>query len=130
MSRKSPRPRKRPHSAPNPRPVQFHFLVEEGWLHTHGMAALGLPELEARHFPAFLGESATRILRHICDYMIESGTPIRAGETMAISDRTRFRLIAPEPLRGNEVHYADARLLVADIEPICDCCRLRPSDRN
>ena len=65
----------------------------KGWIDTHGMADLGLPEPEVRDCPAFLGEPAARILRAVCDYMLDSGTAVKAGETMGISDRTKFRFV-------------------------------------
>ena len=59
-----------------------------------------------------------------------TGEVIRPGETMTLSDRTRCRFVAPNPLPGNDDHYVVERLLVTDIEPTCDCCRLRPSEQN
>ena len=44
-------------SSPAKGKVCFHWLVDgetKGWIHTHGMDVLGLPELEIRSCPAFL----------------------------------------------------------------------------
>jgi hypothetical protein len=123
--------RKRPRKpAPTPIPIEFHYLIESGWLHTHGMEALGLPELEARHIPGFLCEANTTLLSFICDYMIESDARVRAGETMKISDRTHFRFVASEPMPGNEDHYVVERLQIVDFKMMCECCRLRLSEEN
>jgi hypothetical protein len=111
-------------------PLQIHCVSEIGWVHTHGMCALGLPELEVRHVPGFLWEDAGRLLRHVCDYMISTGTRIRAGETMDTSPRTRFRFITPRPIPGEDDHYNVEYLQIADVEPLCECCRPQQSGSN
>jgi hypothetical protein len=110
--------------------IKLHWIISTGWVHTHGMDALGLPELEVRHVPGFLAEPAARLLKEVCLYMRETGKIVRAGETMCVSERTRFQFVAPEPMPGEEDHYATERLQIVDIEPICDCCRLRLSEQN
>jgi hypothetical protein len=91
---------------------------------------LGLPELEIRDCPAFLGESAARILLAVCDYMLDSGTVVKAGETMGISDKTRFRFVKSSPIPGEEDHYETERLQIVEMECRCDTCRLSPSQMN
>ncbi|OJW13158.1 MAG: hypothetical protein BGO49_20385 [Planctomycetales bacterium 71-10] len=108
--------------------VRIHWVTDSGWLHTHGMDSLGLPELEIRDVPGFLAEDAGRLLRHVCDYMADSGARIKSGETMATSPRTRLKFVKPEPMPGVEDHYTAERLLIVDVEPVCECCRAKPSD--
>ena len=104
--------------------VKIHYITEDGWLHTHGMDSLGLPELEVRHVPAFLAEDAAGLLRHVCDYMAESGVRIKPGETMATSPRNRFKFLESKP--GDEDHSQAERLLIAEVEPTCECCGTKP----
>jgi hypothetical protein len=103
--------------------VTIHYVTDWSWLHTHGMDAHGLPELEMRDVPAFLAEGATGLLQHVCGYMLRRGVRIKAGETMNVSPRTGFRFIAPEPLPGAEDHYEGERLQVVDLEPMCEDCQ-------
>jgi len=114
--------------------VKFHWLVDgretKGWIHTHGMEDLGLPELEIRDCPAFLGEAAMRILRAVCDYMVGSGVAVQAGETMEISDITQFRFAKPTPLTQEQDHYNVARLQIVEMEPRCDECNLLSAEKN
>ena len=76
--------------SPSAGKVDIHWVTDRGWVHTHGMDALGLPELEIRDCPAYFGEAAARILRQVCDYMLDSGKVVKAGENMGISERTMF----------------------------------------
>jgi hypothetical protein len=114
--------------------VTIHWVMDgretKGWVHTHGMADLGLPELEVRGCPTFLGESAASILLGVCDYMLDSGMVVRAGETMGISDKTRFRFVKPTPIPGQEEHYEVERLQIVEMERGCDTCGLSPSQLN
>jgi hypothetical protein len=102
----------------------------KGWIHTHGMDQHGLPELEMRDIPNFLGEYAADLLEQVCDYMLESGMTIRLGETMAISSRTQFRFVLPVPIPGHEDHYATERWQIVDVECCCENCGLKPSELN
>jgi hypothetical protein len=112
------------------RPFRMDWVIGTGWVHTHGMAEHGLPEVEARHMPDYLAESAAGLIRHVCDYMLDKGKRVKAGETMAISPRTRFLFVEGKPLPGEEDHYEVERLLIVDVEHVCECCRLKPSDQN
>src|SRR5271165_3328743 len=47
------------------------WVIGTGWIHTHGMAERGYPEVEVRGVPDFLGESATALVRTVCNYMLE-----------------------------------------------------------
>jgi hypothetical protein len=110
--------------------IQIEYILGSGWVHTHGMDAAGMPELEVRHVPAFLAEAAADLLNRVCDYMLRTGKRIRHGETMQTSPRTHVRFVCPEPMPENEDHYAVERLQVLDIEPDCSCCGLRPFEQN
>ena len=73
--------------SPSQGKVAYHEVIDgdntNGWIHTHGMDALGLPELEIRNCPLFLGEFAAEILRTVCDYMLDSGKVVKAGRNHA-----------------------------------------------
>jgi hypothetical protein len=107
--------------------IQLHHVISgkdtKGWVHTHGMDRLGLPELEMRSVPGFLAESAAKILRDVCDYLIESGNRVSVGETMAVSDRTVFRFVKAEPIPGQENHYETERWQIVESECKCADCR-------
>lgn len=108
--------------------IDFHHVIGTGWIHTHGMAERGFPELEVRHVPDFLAEPAASLLKHVCDYMLDTCTRIKPGEVMETSPRTRFRMIKGEPLSGEENHYTAERLLLVDVEHTCECCGGKSSE--
>lgn len=110
--------------------IVMHWVIGTGWIHTHGMAERGYPEVEVRHVPDFLAEPAADMIRHVCDYMLDSGTRIRPGETMETSPRTTFRLVKAEPLPGQECHFDVERLLIVDVEHSCECCGQKGFDTN
>lgn len=115
-------------------PIQFHFVTSgegtKGWIHSHGMDQHGLPELEVRDVPGFLAESAASILRHVCNYMIESGNEVRLGEVIATSDRTHFRFVKPQPIPGEESHYEYERWQIFEVDNRCDGCGTAPVEWN
>jgi Domain of unknown function (DUF4261) len=82
--------------------VVMHHVLEDGWVHTHGMRAFGKPELEIRNAPPLFLEAAVNILREACSYLKEPGVVVKVGETMELSSSTAFRFVKPEPLTGNE----------------------------
>jgi hypothetical protein len=86
------------------------------------MAERGYPEVEVRGVPDFLAESAAELIRHVCDYMLDEKVCIKPGETMEIVPRSRFQMIKPEPLAGQEDHYTVERLQIVDVEQACECC--------
>lgn len=100
----------------------MHWVIGTGWVHSHGMDEKGFPEVEVRDVPDFLAEPAAKLIRSVCDYMLDGGIRIRPGEIMQTSPRTSFRLITPEPMPGEEDHYAVARLQIVDLEQSCDRC--------
>jgi hypothetical protein len=106
--------------------IQIHHVIggsdTKGWVHTHGMDRLGLPELEMREVPGFLVETAASILREACGYMIDSGKKVSLGETMAISDRAVFRFVMAEAIPGQEYHYETERWQIVEVECRCEEC--------
>lgn len=110
--------------------VTFDFVHDVGWLHSHGMDRHGLPDLEIRHVPAFLGEAAVDLLRAACEYLINSKHEVRLGDTWSLSPRTTVRFVRPTPMSGNEDHYIKERWQLVDLKPTCECCQLRPHDWN
>jgi hypothetical protein len=102
-------------------PVTFDFVTEDGWLHSHGMADHGMPELEMRGIPAFLADQAADLLRQACRRMIESGRPGRPGDTLVLSPRVRLRLVEARPEPGDD-HAPVRRLEVVDAGTACGCC--------
>lgn len=105
--------------------IEVHVVTDgeqtRGWIHTHGMAAHGQPELEMRHVPLFLAPVAVAVLRSICRYMLTSPNPILAGQTM-LQGEVPIRFITPDPFPGDEEHYRHPRLQIIDIDAACDCC--------
>jgi hypothetical protein len=114
--------------------VQFHHVISgshtKGWVHTHGMDRLGLPELEMREVPAFLVEAAANILREVCDYMIDSGKKVSLGEMMAASKQTVFRFVKAEPMPGQENHYHMERWQIVEVECGCAECGAKSAETN
>jgi hypothetical protein len=106
----------------------LHHVTGTGWVHTHGLASLGLPELEVRGVPDFLAEDAARLLNLVAGYMRKKR--VKLGETMATSPRTSFRFIKADPIPGNEDHYEDERWQIVDVETVCECCDLRSHEKN
>lgn len=101
-------------------PITIHYLIEDRWAHTHGMEALGLPELEIRNVPSLFVEAAMALLQHVCDYMQKPGVVVKAGELMTTSPKTRFQFKASEPIPGEEDHYEVERFQLVGIEPTCE----------
>jgi hypothetical protein len=102
--------------------VSIQYVIDYGWLHTHGLDRAGLPELEMMDVPIYLAGPASDLLRAVADYMLENGVRFGAGETMAVSPLTSIRFAEPEPLPGEEDHYEVERLLIVGAEPTCEGC--------
>ena len=110
--------------------LEFHHVIGDGWVHSHGMDQFGFPEVEARGVADYLAPSAGRILREVCDYMLENGVGVKAGETMELSPSIQFRFVKGTPLPGEENHYEVERLRLADIARGCGCCGLAECDQD
>jgi hypothetical protein len=92
------------------------------WLHTHGMAERGLPELEIRGVPSYLADFAGRALRQVCEYMQEPGVNVRLGETMQIGPNSVVRFEKLPPIPGSEDHYQVERWAFAPVSVGCPEC--------
>jgi hypothetical protein len=121
---------------PGRKPWNIHAVPESGWIHTHGLNRLGLPELEMLHVPGFLMESAAFLINHVAEYLRHPDKPVLVGQTMQVSDHTRFRFVRgtadwmDEPEEGETSHYAVERWRIVDAEALCSCCQLRQSEKN
>lgn len=71
------------------------------WLHTHGLSALSLPELEVLDVPSYFVGAGAAMLNGIGEYMC-GGENIVAGETM---------LLGGEPLRFERATDTDPRYI-------------------
>lgn len=106
--------------------IELHNVLgsdESGhWLHTHGMAELGLPELEIRAVPSYLADFAGRALRLVCEHMQEPGVKVRLGETMQIGPNSVVRFEKLSAIPGSEDHYEVERWAFAAVGMTCAEC--------
>jgi len=109
--------------------IQVHCVTSgeetKGWVHTHGMAEYGLPELEIRNVPVFLGVPASTVLRAVCEYMLDSGKRVSLGENMALNEKMAFSFRSAVPISGEDEHYKVERWELIDLLDFCQCeeCR-------
>src|SRR5687767_9114505 len=111
--------------------IVIHFVTDgekqKGWVHTHGMEELGLPELEIRDLPLFLAPDAGRLINHVSQYLydgkhgIDGAKPVSLGEVMAISPFCRFKFVKLDPIEGDEAHFKHERWSLSD-EPMRSLC--------
>lgn len=110
--------------------MQIHMVTDgphSGWVHTHGLAELGLPELELRAVPLLFGASAGRLLNHVAQYLydgkhgIDGAGPVTLGQTMATEPYCRFKFVKLAPLPGDEEHFRVERWSLSD-EPMSGFC--------
>lgn len=95
----------------------------DGWVHTHGMADLGLPELEARQIPRYLMQPTAHLLWTIAEYMLDSDRPVLLGDTMHAEGYGKVTLRKLAPYCDYPSHYADERWAIVDEgPPLCECC--------
>ncbi len=110
--------------------IQIHHLTDgpcKGWVHTHGLAKLGRPELEIRRVPALFVSSACRILNSVAEYMLENGDrPVLPGHTMEL-DRATLLLFhegkADDAAGYDSSHYRAPVLTITALEQSCERCR-------
>jgi hypothetical protein len=96
-----------------------------GWVHTHGLADVGLPELEMRGVSLVLGSAAAKLLEDIAEYMLNEPKPIRAGHTMGLGlARFRFEEGVADDANGFDTNHFDdvTRLSVVELEPAAYGC--------
>jgi len=116
--------------------ITIHLVMGASgtWAHTHGLHELGLPELEIRDVPRFLGPAAGRLLNEVAGYLIEQqggGRPVELGHSMRVGSAPAFRFVQLRPVKGAECHFRrDRWALVDDPEQACDCCGGEPARRG
>lgn len=98
-----------------------------GWIHTHGLAFYGLPELEIRCVPMLLGGGAARLLNDIADYMLNiADKPVVANHTMTLGhDAFRFVKSHANDNAGYVANHYDGvtRLRLVDLDEYpCTAC--------
>jgi hypothetical protein len=109
--------------------INVHAVTDgpaKGWVHTHGLAAYGYPELEIRDVPPLFYASATIILNGVADYLLNyCKKPLTAGQTMQFDSMTylKFHEARPDDEKGYDSnHYETPVLRVSSIELPCSCC--------
>lgn len=113
---------------PEPAPLRIDMVPigadAEGWVHTHGLAALGLPELEIRGVkPSFLMSAAAALLRDIAEYMAHGPRAVRVGDELVLDEHTFVVLARADPLPEAADHYGDDRWCVEELPaPRCRWC--------
>jgi hypothetical protein len=125
----------------NPRrEIELHLVSDgpsKGWLHTHGLAAHGKPELEIRNVPLFLGPLAAGLLNDFADYLLNDATaPLLADQLVQIG-RSTMQVVArgpDEPAGYDAAHYErGVRLTLVDPPPTgceCDECAMEAAGRS
>jgi hypothetical protein len=113
------------------RVIQIHMVTEGegtlGWVHTHGMHVLDLPELEVRNVPLFLSADAGKLLNLVAQYLFdgkygyEDAKPVNLGEVMATGPFQRFKFVKLDPIPGQAEHYEVERWTLSD-EPMRTLC--------
>ena len=111
--------------------IQIDMVIDCGWVHTHGMSKLGLPELEINRVPNFLFEDAARLLNHVADYMVNHAKKrVEVGETMAVSDLCVFRFSPATPRPDDLEHYKDERWELTEVTLPCSDCQAGTCDQH
>lgn len=75
--------------------IDLHIVSEgptKGWVHTHGMAKFGKPELEMRNVPLFLAHAASSLMNAVCDYILNEGAVIKTGENVSLGGMCVVRI--------------------------------------
>lgn len=110
--------------------IVIHCITEEphcGWMHTHGMAELGLPELEIRSVPLFLSPDAANLLNHIAQYMydgkngLNDARPVKLGQRLGVGPMQIVQFVKLMPIPGEEDHYANECWALSD-SPLRHAC--------
>lgn len=109
--------------------IRIHHLTDgpcKGWVHTHGLAGLGRPELEIRHVPPLFVSSACSMLNRVAQYMLENDDrPVLPGHTMEL-DRATLLLFheatADDDAGYDSSHYQVPVLRITAIDQLCEHC--------
>jgi hypothetical protein len=104
--------------------------LNSGWVHTHGMDALGLADLEIRHVPRMMAPAAGNLLIQVAQYMARKDPIVKPYDTMDIGSPRLpavFGFVPAIPIQGHEDHYQGDRWVLADIMGgLCACCGAPP----
>jgi hypothetical protein len=115
------------------REIVLHHVTggpAKGWLHTHGLAAHGKPELEMRNIPLFLGAVAGGLLNDLADYLLNDATaPLVAGQLVQLG-ASAIRVVEGRPDADagyDPAHYEDDGVRLELVDPpdtgcACDEC--------
>lgn len=110
--------------------VEVHLVPEPGsgvWVHTHGLAAHGHPELEILGVPSYFVEAAGSLLNTVGDYVLNE-RPVKAGERMQLGPLAFVRFEEAKVRPGAENHYEDPVLrLVDSAGMVCGDCGEGPA---
>ena len=96
-----------------------------GWLHTHGLARHGKPELEIRGLPLFMRRAGSAILNDLAGYLLNDATaPLLPGQIIE-GPGGPIRAVEGRPddsLGYRADHYTTPRLTLVDAESMgCEC---------
>ncbi len=109
--------------------IQIHVLTDgpcKGWVHTHGLAARGKPELEIRRVPPLFVASGCEILNSVAEYLLtETDRPVLPGHTMELGRHTMLLFLEGKADHAggyDESHYREPVLTITALEPACSLC--------
>jgi hypothetical protein len=116
--------------------VVVHLV--EGWVHTHGMNELGLPELEMKNIPLFLMRDAGKLINHIASYMHKNkdgSNPVKLGQRFATNALCVVEFKKATPIEGQDYHYESEVWEVVSADEYykraaCNCCAKQSSQAN
>lgn len=111
------------------REIVLHHVTDgpaKGWLHTHGLAAHGKPELEIRNVPSFFAAAGGELLNDLADYLLnDASAPLLAGELLHWGAVT-IRVLAASPDADggyDPAHYDGCnRLVLVDPPDTVSAC--------
>lgn len=79
------------------------------WVHTHGMAKLGKPELEIRNVPLLFQAAAGFMVNELADYIFNADKEVKLGHVFSSHPFEYIYLMRLEPIEGQEDHFTDDR---------------------
>lgn len=127
--KKKPKPKKKITKKPDITDlVQIHLVTDgddtKGWIHTHGMDALGLPELEIKGIPLFMGTAACALLNEFGRYMMENpDRPVLEGQNIQMGPALFSVKECPRlSIDEGDGHYTVRRLELVDSPALIGHC--------
>jgi hypothetical protein len=107
--------------------IAVHSICDgpaRGWLHTHGLAEHGKPELEIRSVPMFLSSAACSILNDVADYLLNDATrPLLAGETMVLGKSVVLAVASgPDEAAGYDPLHYEGQVRLRLVDPPAGPC--------